>query len=184
MLQLNLLPFQILNTERLVLNQLTLSDRIELFFLRSDPGVLKYLGKDPAKNLDEIAQHIAKLDQMLEENTGINYAIRIKDTAKLIGCCGLWKFDLVNHRATIGYVLHPDHHGKGIMSEAIRHITSNAFDVFKFHSIEANINKNNDKSAATLERNGFVKEGHLKESYFYNGVYTDTVIYSKINPGS
>lgn len=43
------------------------------------------------------------------------------------------------------------------------------------------IDADNLASAKVLENCGFTKEGHLKESEFYNGKFINTVIYSKLN---
>ena len=51
----------------------------------------------------------------------------------------------------------------------------------KLHSIEAIIAPENYASAKVLEKNGFVKEAHLKENQFYEGHFLDTVIYSILN---
>jgi ribosomal-protein-alanine N-acetyltransferase len=51
----------------------------------------------------------------------------------------------------------------------------------KLHSIEAIIDPENHGSAKVLEKNGFVKEAHLKEYEFFEGRFLDTVIYSIIN---
>jgi RimJ/RimL family protein N-acetyltransferase len=51
----------------------------------------------------------------------------------------------------------------------------------KLHSIEARISAENIASASLLEATGFVKEGHLKEDFFFRGKFSDTIIYSRIN---
>ena len=49
MLELNFTPFPVLSTERLQLREITADDANEIFFLRSDKEVLKYLDKEPTK---------------------------------------------------------------------------------------------------------------------------------------
>ncbi len=49
------------------------------------------------------------------------------------------------------------------------------------HSVEARISPQNLASAAVLEANGFIKEGHLKESFCFREKFEDTVIYSILN---
>jgi ribosomal-protein-alanine N-acetyltransferase len=51
----------------------------------------------------------------------------------------------------------------------------------KLNSLEAIIDPDNHASAKVLEKNGFVKEAHLKEYEFYEGRFLDTVIYSILN---
>jgi ribosomal-protein-alanine N-acetyltransferase len=51
----------------------------------------------------------------------------------------------------------------------------------KLHSIEAIIDPANISSEKVLQKNGFVKEAHLRENDFFNGRFLDTVIYSSLN---
>jgi ribosomal-protein-alanine N-acetyltransferase len=51
----------------------------------------------------------------------------------------------------------------------------------KLHSIEAVIDPENAASEKVLQKNGFVKEAHLKENEFYDGTFIDSVIYSRLS---
>jgi ribosomal-protein-alanine N-acetyltransferase len=51
----------------------------------------------------------------------------------------------------------------------------------KLHSIEAIIDPENGASEKVLQKNGFIKEGHLKENEFYDGKFLDCFIYSRLN---
>ncbi|MGK0366715.1 MAG: ribosomal-protein-alanine N-acetyltransferase [Saprospiraceae bacterium] len=83
-------------------------------------------------------------------------------------------------RTEIGYILHPDYWRKGLMSEALQTIVGYAFTKTKLHSIEANVSVDNKASMALLEKNGFVKEAHFKENYYYDGNFLDSIIYSLV----
>ena len=78
-------------------------------------------------------------------------------------------------------MLHPAHWRKGIMKEAIHAVVDYGFNILGFHSIEALLSPENIASSMVLERTGFVKEGHLKESFHFNGKFGDTAIYSRLN---
>ena len=78
-------------------------------------------------------------------------------------------------------MLLPEYQGKGIVSEAVREAVKYGFNSMNLHSIEAIIAPENHGSAKVLEKNGFVKEAHLKENEFYDGRFLDTVIYSILN---
>ena len=78
-------------------------------------------------------------------------------------------------------MLLPEHQGKGIISEAIKEVVNYGFEVMKLHSIEAIIDPKNFGSEKVLQKNGFVKEAHLKENEYYEGRFLDTVIYSLLN---
>lgn len=181
MLQLNFTPFPELETERLILRRLKLEDVAEIFFLRSDESVLKFIGKEPAKTIREAEEFIEKIDTGINSNHTIMWGIALKENSeKLIGTICLWNMQMENDRSEIGFVLHPDHWRKGIMKDAIHKIIDYGFTSMNLHSIEGRIHPENIGSASVLESTGFVKEGYLKEDFFFRGEYLDTVIYSRL----
>ena len=181
MLQLSFIPFPELKTERLLLRKLTRHDANEIFFLRSNEDVLRFLGKEPAKSVAEAEEFIGKINKNVDENQSILWGIALlNDPSTLIGTICLWNFKLENYRGEIGYVLHPGHWRKGIMKEAIKCVVDYGFDILKLHSIEAMLSPANIASSAVLESTGFVKEGHLKESFYFRGEFEDALIYSRL----
>lgn len=175
MLSLSFSPFPLLETERLLLRRTELSDVNEVFFLRSDSRVMKYIDKEPAKDLNEVKDFIKKLHELEKSGDGIYWAIDVKN--KQIGSICFWNIQHTHDRAEIGYALHPDYHGKGIMQEAIHAVLQYGFSIMKLHSIEANVNPANEASIKILERNHFIREGYFKENFYYNGRYLDSAIY-------
>ncbi len=182
MLTLNFDPFPLITTERLILRQVNNNDVNEIFFLRSNKEVLKYLDKPSEKSAEETLLFIKKITDLQEKNENILWAIVLKGSSKLIGTICFWNIVKENYRAEIGYVLHPDFQGKGIMQEAMSVVIDYGFSVMKLHSIEANVNPDNSSSIKLLERNNFVREAYFKENLFHDGKFVDTVIYSLVFP--
>jgi ribosomal-protein-alanine N-acetyltransferase len=78
-------------------------------------------------------------------------------------------------------MLLPEIHGKEIASEAVGIVVEFGFNEMKLHSIEAVIDPRNSASEKVLQKNGFIKEAHLKENEFFEGEFIDSVIYSRLN---
>ena len=182
MLELNFDPFPVLTTERLILRQMTAADANEVFFFRSDDVVMKYIGRAKAQSVDEAVKWLEMVNDRLVSNEGINWAVTLQGDPKMIGNIALWRIERENYRAEVGYVMHPEHYGKGIMSEALREVLKYGFNVMKLHSVEANIDPENIASKNLLERNGFVREAYFKENFFFDGVFYDSAIYSLLAP--
>jgi ribosomal-protein-alanine N-acetyltransferase len=181
MLQPKFTPFPELKTQRLLLRRLVREDAGELFFMRSNEDVLRYLGKEPMTTISEAEEFIEKINKSADANENVLWGIALLDNPEiLIGTICLWNFQHENYRVEIGYLLHPGQWRKGIMKEAIGCVTDYAFSVLGLHSIEALLSPDNIGSAAVLESNGFVKEGHLKESLYFKGKFKDTAIYSRV----
>lgn len=181
MLTRNFTPFPELKTERLLLRRLTRADANEIFFLRSNANVLRYLGKEPAKKISEAEEFIDAINKNVDGNDSILWGITfLEEPSTIIGTICLWNFKPENYRSEIGYILHPGHWRKGIMKEAINAVVDYGFDVLGLHSIEALLDAENIASCSVLESTGFIKEGHLKESYYFKGKFSDTAIYSRL----
>ena len=180
-MEVNFTPFPNLETDRLQLRRVVNDDVNEIFALRSDAETMKYIPRPLAKTKDDALTHIAIIDAKIESNEGINWAITLKNNPKLIGIIGHYQIKPEHFRAEIGYMLLPEYHGKGIISEAINEVVNYGFEIMKLHSIEAIIDPENLASEKVLQKNGFVKEAHLKENGYYEGRFLDTVIYSILN---
>ncbi|MBC7607451.1 MAG: GNAT family N-acetyltransferase [Burkholderiales bacterium] len=178
MLILNFFPFQTLETERLLLRQITTGDVNEVLSLRGNPETMKFIPRPLAKSREDALQHIEMIEEKITNNTGINWAITIKGNQKMIGIIGHYRIQFENYRAEIGYILLPEFQGKGIITEAIKTVVAFGFDQMRLHSIEAVIDPKNTASETVLLKNGFVKEAHILENEFYDGKFWDTAIYS------
>jgi [ribosomal protein S5]-alanine N-acetyltransferase len=183
MLLVNFTPFPVLSTERLLLRAIHPEDDQQLFSIRSDKRVMKFLDRPLAASIDEVREFIGRIITDVSNNNGITWAISVKDEPELIGTIGYWKLDKHNYRAEIGYMIHADWAGKGLMQEAMTAVIDYGFSEMKLHSIEANVNPANEASIKLLERNKFVQEAYFKENYYYDGRFLDSVIYSLLTPG-
>lgn len=181
MLNFNFTPFPVIETERLILRRITNDDANEIFELRSNPETMKYIPRPLVKTTEDALEHVAMIEEKIVTNVGINWGITLKGNSKVFGIIGYYRIQPENYRAEIGYMLLPDFHGKGIISEALKRLIAYGFDDLKLHSIEAVIDPENAASEKVLQKCGFVKEAHLKEAEFYEGKFLDKVIYSLLN---
>ena len=175
---ISFLPFTNLESERLLLRQITPDDVQEVFELRSNPETMKFIPRPLVTSHEEALGHIKMIQDKIESNEGINWAITLKPNNKLLGIIGHYRIKWEHFRSEIGYMLLPETHGKGIATEAIQLIIDYGFNKMKMHSLEGIIDPENTGSARVLEKNGFVKEAHFKENEFFDGKFIDSVIYS------
>ena len=178
MLAVSLNPFPTLETERLVLRQVMEKDVPQLFQLRSDWRIMKYIDKPLMQSEDDAMAMLQRIQQLERKDEGINWAITLKGEDVLLGTVGLFSFNKEHHRCEIGYMLYPDYQRRGIVQEALDATIAHAFRVFRFHSIEANVNPENEISIKLLEKYGFVREAYFKENFYHNGQFLDSAIYS------
>lgn len=175
-------PFPVLETERLLLRKVTTDDANDFFQLRSDQRIMQYIDRPLHKTMEETHQLLQTMDELYESEEGINWGISLRGDTKLIGTIGYYRMKKEYFRAEIGYLLHPDHWRKGIMSEAMQAVIDYGFKKMKAHTIIADINPNNAASMMILEKNGFVKEAYFRDSYYINGRFEDAAIYTLFAP--
>ena len=75
--------------------------------------------------------------------------------------------------AYLGYQLFAGFTGFGYMTEAVAVALKFFFNDLKLHRVEANVQPNNVRSIAVLERNGFVKEGFSEKYLKIGGRWCD-----------
>lgn len=182
MLEPNFSLFPELSTSNLLLRRIVKNDALAIFNLRSNETVMKYIDRELIKSEEEALAFIKIIDESLEENNGINWAITFAEApATLIGVIGFWRIIKQHYRAEIGYMLHPAHWNKGIMKDAMQAVIRFGFGPLELHSIEAHINPGNKASASLLEKTGFIREAYFKEDFFFRGNFIDTAIYSLLS---
>ena len=183
MLTPNFNPFPVIETERLLMRHIHVSDIEEIFILRSDPIINKNSLRPLITEKAEAFDFIKKIEAMVEKNEGISWVICEKEVPeKVIGHIGIWRLMKEHYRGEIGYLLHTDFQGKGMMTEALKASIDYGFNQLKLHSIEAHVSPLNQPSINILERNHFIREGYFKEDFFAKGKFHDSIVYSLINP--
>jgi len=154
----NFTPFPVLKTERLTLRQLISSDDKEIFALRSDDSVNKYLDRKPSKSIDDAKNFIQAITENIQRNDSIYWAITLNGTDKLIGTICLFDFSNDNLKAEIGYELLPGFQGKGIMQEAALKVIDFGIQHIGLASIEAYTHSENQRSTRLLEGLNFTRQ--------------------------
>lgn len=175
--------FPVLHTERLVLNDFDINrptDIETLFNIRSLPEVVRYMDRDPLYKLEEAAAQIENQAKMFAEQTGIQWAMRLREAGQIIGFIGIFFIDNHNCRAHLGYALLPEYWKQGLVQEAGRAVIAFGRDCMQLHSMEATINPANEASRKTLLRLGFEKESYKRQDYQYTGRFLDSEGYGLV----
>src|SRR5688572_3788821 len=105
MLNLQFNPFPEIKTERLFLREQKVSDKHEVFRLRSTPRVNQHLDRPKARTVEDAVAHIEKISNLFQDNQLISWAITEKGKANLIGTVGFMNFDSDKSEGEVGYEL-------------------------------------------------------------------------------
>jgi ribosomal-protein-alanine N-acetyltransferase len=81
--------------------------------------------------------------------------------------------------AYLGYWIDAGHQGRGLMTEAVRAVTTFAFHVARLHRVQAAVMPSNPPSLRVMDKVGYRREG-LSERYLcIAGKWEDHVIFAK-----
>lgn len=157
--------------------KLTNDDAPQVMLLRGNPETMKFIPRPLITNLEEALAHIKMINDKIDDNLDINWAVTEIDSDTCIGIMGFYRTQPEHYRSELGYMILPEYWGKGYVTEAIQALLNYAFNTLNFHSIEAVIDSRHTASERVLQKSGFRKEAHFVEDFFYNNEFTDTVKY-------
>ncbi|MCW8818549.1 MAG: GNAT family N-acetyltransferase [Ignavibacteriaceae bacterium] len=165
-------------SERLLFRKILLSDAKDLFLIRSNDDIMRYMDVTRFESIDDAEKLINSVEESYKKQAGINWAIIEKDSNSFAGYFGFFRIIPEHCRAEIGYALKTEYWGEGYMYETINRMVRFGFNDLKLHSIEANVNPANEKSKKVLEKIGFKMEAYFRENYLFNNKFLDSIIYS------
>jgi [ribosomal protein S5]-alanine N-acetyltransferase len=170
--------FPTLETDRLILREITKEDTDAIFSSFSNDEVTRYYGQDTMKSIEEAEKFIDIFATNYIEKRGIRWGIERKGDQEIIGTIGFHAWLPKHKRAEIGYEIHPDYWRKGYTREALIKIISYGLREMGLTRIGAVVFTENEASNRLLTNLGFQKEGTLKDYMYQNGNPHDTFIYS------
>lgn len=164
-----------LHGDRVELRWLTESDRDALYAVFSDPEVMKYWSSSAWTDPNQASSYIASIHQYFASKDLFQFGILWKESDTIIGTCTLCDIDLTQRRAEVGIILGRAAWGKGLASEALHLLIAWAFEKLELMRLEADIDPNNPRSLNLFEKQGFQREGLLRERWRVHGEVQDSV---------
>ena len=167
--------FSAIETERLLLKNISYEDRDFIFSQFSDDAVNQYLfDAEPLVDMRG-ADEIIAFYLLPEPRKQHRWILVKKDDGQKIGTCGFHCWNADRQICEVGYDLKAAYWGKGYMQEAILAIVAFARDNMSIRQINACIYPENQRSVALAEKLGFVFYGQSKDYLFKGKVYTHQI---------
>ncbi|MGV1012978.1 MAG: GNAT family N-acetyltransferase [Flavobacterium sp.] len=154
---MNTATFPILITKKVTLRQLSIADYQDVFDLRSDLEINKFLDRQPCKTIEDAKKFINKVNENIEKGGTYYWAISLTDTKQLVGTICLFDLSSENKSCEIGYELMVKFQGQGIMQEAAKAVIDFVFQTLKFNKIVAFTHNDNLNSTNLLLKLNFLK---------------------------
>lgn len=161
-----------IETPRLKLRPLHMSDAEEFYRLNADPEVMRYVPDIPFFDLE--AAHDFMTNYLAVYATGYGRLAMIsKETAEFIGWCGL-KYHPADDVVDLGYRLHQRYWGKGYATEAGLACLEHGFVRQSLNRIIGHAATENWGSRRVLEKVGMRYVGPFKEDDWHGVAYEIT----------
>jgi ribosomal-protein-alanine N-acetyltransferase len=143
----------ILETDRLILREITLADTKDMLALHGNDVVQKHTLEPTITSFHEMEKIIQERMLNYKKYGYGRWAVILKPTNKFVGWAGLAylpEFDLTD----LGYRLLPEFWGQGIATEASKAILSYGFETLKLKKIVAIALKEHKASIKVMENAG------------------------------
>lgn len=172
--------FYSLEGEKIKFKQMTIEDSEEIHSFASNSEVSRFIGWPLTTSLEETEAYVKEMIKREASGSHIYGNVIDKSSKKVVGTVMIFNFHHSAKHAEIGYVFHQDLWGKGFCTETVKLICDFAFNVLGLHKIHAQVTETNIGSSRVLEKNGFELEGRLRDYYFIDNQYYDSLIYGKL----
>jgi [ribosomal protein S5]-alanine N-acetyltransferase len=154
-----------IETTRLVLRRATLDDLDAIHAAMRDPGVMRYWSTLPHKDVEQTRLWLTAMAEA-DPATSDEFVIELGGVA--IGKLGAFCLP------EVGFLLHPDYHGKGYGGEALVAFTS-YIRGRGLPGLTADVDPRNAASLALLKGAGFVETGRAERSWLVGDQWCDSI---------
>ncbi|MGG3521270.1 GNAT family protein [Bacillus pseudomycoides] len=162
--------FPVLESVNLVLRKIEEVHLQELYSIYDNDKVFEYCGIIPKHNLQTVRKMIGHFDRDYHKKSRIKWGIFQKNQSdKLVGIIESMDFNQKVNMVSIGYFLVEDYWGKGIATESVRMVVKFLFEEVNVNRIQAEVMPVNEVSKKVLLKNGFIKEGVLRQASLWSG---------------
>jgi RimJ/RimL family protein N-acetyltransferase len=169
-----------IETQRLTLRAYAPDDYDALHAIVSRADVNRFLYTEPRgpDQTLELLQRKMGNTELLDEDDGISAAVCLRETGELVGDTMLHWVSREHQVGEIGFMFHPDHHGRGYATESAGPLIDFGFAVCGFHRIIGRLEARNAASARVLEKLGLRREALLIENEWVKGEWQSEIDYA------
>lgn len=163
-----------LESERIYLRPLCELDASIILEITMDTEIRYMTGTKPTFSLEQIKKHIENINN---DSSRYDFAICLKGNNEMIGELSILNIDEENQKAVfrISMISIPLT-GKGYGTEAIKIVLKFVFEQLTLNRLQLEVFSHNLRGIRAYKKVGFVKEGTLRQSLFYNDTYSDEII--------
>lgn len=152
-------------TKRLVLRRARESDLADLHDAMRRPEAMRYWSTPEHETLEETRVWLQRM--LHPAHPSDDFVITLN--GRVIGKAGSWKLP------EVGYLIHPDHWGKGYATEAMTAVIAHLFATHDMDRLVAEVDPRNAASLGLLARLGFVETHREERTMQWRDEWCDSV---------
>jgi RimJ/RimL family protein N-acetyltransferase len=170
-------------TERLLLRPYEPPDLDGILAIYSQPEVVRYLYEGPFSREGAAALLERKIANrhIRSDGDAVSFGVEISGSGPVIGDCMVRLLSDAHRQGEIGFVIHPDHQGRGYATEAGRALLRIGFDDLELHRVIGRLEARNAASARVLKKLGMRREAHLIENEWVKDEWQSELIYAALD---
>ena len=155
-----------IETDRLTVRRYLETDYDDLLKLQSSPDVTRFLLydlKSPEQVHESLAGRLADVP-MDADDQALTLAVILRETGQHVGEVTLFVHSAEHRTGEIGFVFHPDFHGRGFAAEASVEVLRIGFEELGMHRIIGRLDYRNTGSAKLDRKSTRLNSSHLSVS--------------------
>ncbi|SMF90300.1 ribosomal-protein-alanine N-acetyltransferase [Paenibacillus uliginis N3/975] len=172
--------FPTIKSDEFILKKIDVSHLDEVYEIYNNDRVFEYCGIIPKHNKNTVKSMIGHFERDYNKRTRVKWGIfSNQKPERLVGIIEASDFNQKVNMVTIGYFLAECNWGQGIATNAVAMLLRYLFEEVQVNRIHAEVMPPNEASKEVLLKNGFTKEGMLRQASLWSGKgIVDLEIYS------
>lgn len=140
----------------------------------NNPEVMRYWGRPG--NTESMPEVARREQEQASRGNSRKYIVQTKD-GRPIGQIDYYDLDWQARSAWVSIMIGDQNHwGGGYGSDAMRTLLRYLFRELALHRVTLTAHENNVRAIRSYEKNGFVREGVLRDWMYFDGVWNNAVI--------
>lgn len=157
-----------IETDRLILRPAHEDDLDDMHAVLSSPEATRWWSTPPHPTIDVTRDWLAAMIA----GGGAGLDMVIERDGRVIGKAGFYR------PPDIGYILHPDHWGQGLATEALTAVLDRLFNATDHARATADVDPENAASLRVVQKLGFVRTGFAERTWNVGGEWKDSVYFA------
>jgi diamine N-acetyltransferase len=139
--------------------------------LDNERHTMAFWFEEPYESLDELT---ILYDKHIHDDDERRFVIDTDD--QFAGIIELVNINFIHRTAEIQIIVKPDFRGRGLAKIALLKGLDYAFNILNMHKVFLYVDTENHKALGIYKNIGFIQEGILRQHFFVEGIYHDSII--------